>query len=137
MKTHLKSVDGILHVLRCECGGPEEERVRGKCAYDPRPILAAGTGIKCPDCGFFPWYIPPPEPPAPKQIITPSPGEAWRNTDGRGNSSECFIAISGKTLYRVWAAVDTNDGPLTCVIHDDMIDGQNGWQRVYSPEVKK
>jgi len=70
----------------------------------------------------------------PEKEIRPSPGEVWKKifTDCRGcNTDEalCFIYEENRKLYKAWLGIDWKSD----FVKENMIDGQNGWKRVYAP----
>ncbi|MEK7568891.1 MAG: hypothetical protein AAB497_02160 [Patescibacteria group bacterium] len=67
----------------------------------------------------------------------PSPGELWEKTmldpDGKRfvcSEACCFIYEKDKKLYTAWLG-----GTMSGVgeVGEGMIDGEDGWRRVYSP----
>lgn len=72
----------------------------------------------------------------PEKEIRPSPGEVWKKrfNDGDGHNVDealCFIYGESSKLYKVWFGVVRKSD----LVKEDMIDGQNGWKRVYAPPV--
>lgn len=72
----------------------------------------------------------------PEKEIRPRPGEVWKERFKDGNDrvageAVCFIYEEDRKLYRAWFGVLWESDP----VEEDMIDGQNGWKRVYAPRV--
>lgn len=70
----------------------------------------------------------------PEREVRPKPGEVWKrrfkDANGRdAGEAVCFLYEEGRKLYRAWFGVPWKNDP----IEEDMIDGQNGWKRVYTP----
>ena len=69
----------------------------------------------------------------PEKEIRPSPGEVWERTYSKTDTnpkevSACFIYAKDGELYRAWFVFWQPD-----LVTEHMIDGQNGWKRVYTP----
>lgn len=62
--------------------------------------------------------------------INPRPGEVWRTKLADGRIAACFIYLDDITLYRAWMGVPWSPD---IVPNEEMIDGENGWKRVYKP----
>ena len=71
--------------------------------------------------------------------VKPSPGEMWEKTrldsDGKPfvcSEACCFIYEKDRKLYTAWLG-----GIMSGVgeVGEGMIDGEDGWRRVYSPPI--
>lgn len=127
----MKFEDALKELKAGNCEGivPEDFRARGQYVINTDGVFQYSLRHKdyanvCLDVNSFlgEWKLINP-------VIRPKPGEVWVD----GNNLECFITQTqvglseGRPQFRAWQ--DGTWGQVTF----DMIDGKNGWKRIYSP----